>query len=182
MLTRLFGIGRTSGATEKLNPTACPGVGYGSCPTISTRTSWNGCLNARSTCSPAGRYVRPAAISARRNSPIAATCGATGSRASAQPASTMSCSGRAVTAGRRGGHGGKAYRAGPGSPERVEPPQLGPEPLPAFDVGIHHQRDVLRAERLVLPGLRGHAERDLAGLHVRAVRQHRARADHAAVF
>ena len=30
-------------------------VGYGSCPTIRTRTSANGCANARSTCSPAGR-------------------------------------------------------------------------------------------------------------------------------
>ena len=29
MLARLRGSGRTSGATEKLSPTACPGVGYG---------------------------------------------------------------------------------------------------------------------------------------------------------
>ena len=43
------------GATEKLRPTGCPGVGYGSWPTISTRTSANGCLKARSTSSPAGR-------------------------------------------------------------------------------------------------------------------------------
>ena len=38
MLARLRGTGRTSAATEKLSPTACPGVGYGSWPTISTRT------------------------------------------------------------------------------------------------------------------------------------------------
>ena len=30
MFSRLPGSGRTSGATEKLSPTACPGVGYGS--------------------------------------------------------------------------------------------------------------------------------------------------------
>ena len=36
MFSRLRGSGRTSGATEKLSPTACPGVGYGSWPTIST--------------------------------------------------------------------------------------------------------------------------------------------------
>ena len=70
MLSRLRGSGRTSGATEKLSPTACPGVGYGSWPTMSTRTSSNGKVKARSTFSPAGRYRCPAAISARRNSPI----------------------------------------------------------------------------------------------------------------
>ena len=32
MLSRLRGSGRTSGATEKLKPTACPGVGYGILP------------------------------------------------------------------------------------------------------------------------------------------------------
>src|SRR5580693_1963980 len=60
---------------------------------MSTRTSANGCLNARSTFSPEGRYLRPAAISARRNSPIAAIRSATGSSASAQPASIMLRSG-----------------------------------------------------------------------------------------
>ena len=56
MLSRLGGSRRTSGATEKLSPTGWPGVGYGSWPTMSTRTSSNGCLNARSTFSP-GRQV-----------------------------------------------------------------------------------------------------------------------------
>ncbi len=94
MLIRLAGIGRTSGPTEKLSPTAWPGVGYGSCPTISTRTSAKGCWKARSTFGPEGRYVRPAASSVRRKSPIAATRPATGSRAVAQPGSTISFSGR----------------------------------------------------------------------------------------
>src|SRR5690349_540333 len=146
MLTRLFGIGRTSGATEKLRPTACPGVGYGSWPTISTHTSWNGCLNARSTCSPAGRYVRPAAISARRNSPIAATCGATGSRAFAQPASTISCSCRAVTARELIG----TWQA---SPEWVEPPEFFAEADRTLDVRVDHALDRVRPERRVRPVL-----------------------------
>src|SRR3984957_6660460 len=89
MLTRLPGSRRTSGATEKLSPTAYPGVGYGSCPTISTRTPANGCLNPRSTFPPDGRYRRPAATSARRKSPMAAIRPATGSSASAQPGSMM---------------------------------------------------------------------------------------------
>src|SRR2546430_5375008 len=55
---------------------------------ISTRTSANGCLNARRTFSPAGRYRRPAAISARRKSPMAAMRSATGASADAHPAST----------------------------------------------------------------------------------------------
>src|SRR5580692_9639409 len=94
MLTRLAGSRRTSGATEKLRPTGCPGVGYGSCPTISTRTSANGCWKARSTRSPAGRYRRPAATSDRRKSPMASMRSATGSRAAAQPGSTISRNGR----------------------------------------------------------------------------------------
>src|SRR5208283_5322435 len=63
---------------------------------MSTRTSANGCLNARSTFSPDGRYLRPAATSARRNSPIAAIRSATGSSASAQPASMMLRNGSAM--------------------------------------------------------------------------------------
>ena len=55
MLASERGIGRVSGATENDSPIACPGVGYGSCPTISTRTSSNGWVNARSTFAPAGR-------------------------------------------------------------------------------------------------------------------------------
>src|SRR5580658_11321342 len=97
MLTRLPGSRRTSGATEKLSPTAYPGVGYGSWPTISTRTPANGSLNARSTFSPAGRYRRPAATSARRKSPIAAIRPATGSSASAQPGSIMLRNGSAMS-------------------------------------------------------------------------------------
>src|SRR6185436_14127834 len=85
MLASDRGIGRTSGATENDSPTACPGVGYGSCPTISTRASANGRVKARSTFGPAGRYRRPAAISARRNSPICATTGSTGASARAHP-------------------------------------------------------------------------------------------------
>src|ERR1700722_5412373 len=96
MLTSRPGSRRTSGATEKLSPTAYPGVGYGSCPTISTRTPANGCLNARSTFSPDGRYRRPAATSARRKSPIAAIRPATGSSASAQPGSRMLRNGSAM--------------------------------------------------------------------------------------
>src|SRR5271167_3239399 len=63
---------------------------------MSTRTSANSCLNARSTFSPEGRYRRPAATSARRNSPIAAIRSATGSSASAQPASMMLRNGSAM--------------------------------------------------------------------------------------
>src|SRR6266487_6771302 len=96
MLTRLGGSGRNPAGTEKLSPTAQPGAGYGSWPMISERTSANGCLNARSTFSPAGRYRRPAAISARRNSPIAAIRSATGSSTSAQPASMMLRNGSAM--------------------------------------------------------------------------------------
>src|SRR5436190_8336640 len=64
---------------------------------ISTRTSANGCLNDRWTFSPAGRYRRPAVISARRKSPMAAMRSATGASADAQPASTTSLRSRAVT-------------------------------------------------------------------------------------
>ena len=69
MFCRLRGTGRTSRSTENERPTGCPGVGYGSCPTISTRTSSNGRVNARSTRSPAGRYRRPAAVSEREELP-----------------------------------------------------------------------------------------------------------------
>src|SRR5215472_344219 len=89
MLTRLPGSLVTFGSTEKLRPTGWPGVGYGSWPTISTVTSSNGCLKARSTFSPDGKYLRPAAICSRRKSPIAAIWCLTGSSAAAQPASTM---------------------------------------------------------------------------------------------
>ena len=58
MLIRLGGRRRTSGATEKLSPTGFPGVGYGSWPTISTRTSAKGCWNARSARSARGRWHR----------------------------------------------------------------------------------------------------------------------------
>ena len=88
MLTRLFGTGRTSGATEKLSPTGWPGVGYGSCPTTSTLTSASGRWNARRMWSPAGRYDRPAAISARRNAPIRAIWSSTGASAAAQSGAT----------------------------------------------------------------------------------------------
>src|SRR6185312_13627521 len=77
---------------------------------MSTRTWSNGNVKARNTFGPAGRYRCPAAISARRNSPIWATCGATGSNAVAQPASTISFSGRAVT---------ESQPSGPGSSERL---------------------------------------------------------------
>jgi hypothetical protein len=55
MLDSDRGTGRVVGDTENDRPTACPGVGYGSCPTMSTRTASNGWVNARSTFAPAGR-------------------------------------------------------------------------------------------------------------------------------
>ncbi len=51
------GTGRTSAPTENARPTACPGVGYGSWPTTSTRTSAIGRAKARSTASGAGSHV-----------------------------------------------------------------------------------------------------------------------------
>src|ERR1700726_1380372 len=98
MLSRLRGSGLTSGATEKLSPTGCPGVGYGSCPTTRTRTSSKGNVNARNTFDPVGWHRRPDPSSPRRKSPIAATWSATASNAFAHPSSTSSGSGRAVTA------------------------------------------------------------------------------------
>src|SRR5215468_3165527 len=86
---------------------------------ISTRTSANGCLNARRTFSPAGRYRRPAAISARRKSPMAAMRSATGASADAQPASTTSLRSRPVT----GSHSSRAYFPlpvpAPGRPSKI---------------------------------------------------------------
>ena len=87
MFWRLRGIGRTWRSTANDRPMGWPGVGYGSWPTISTRTSEYGARNARSTFSPAGRYGRPAATSARRKSPIPAMRSATGASACAQPGS-----------------------------------------------------------------------------------------------
>ena len=55
MLVRERGSGRTCRSTAKDSPIGCPGVGYGSWPTISTRTSDIGRVKARSTASPAGR-------------------------------------------------------------------------------------------------------------------------------
>src|SRR5699024_23709 len=98
MLRRLLGIGRTWGATANDSPIGCPGVGYGSWPTMRTLTPANGCWKARNTCSPAGRYVCPAAISERRNSPIEPIRSATGCSAAAQPDSTTSVSERVVIA------------------------------------------------------------------------------------
>ncbi|GGW43278.1 hypothetical protein GCM10010503_19840 [Streptomyces lucensis JCM 4490] len=66
--------------------------------------------------------MRPAAISARRKSPIPAIRPATGSRAFAQPGSTISCKGRGATgvtllpdAGRRSTNA----EARPGGPRRL---------------------------------------------------------------
>jgi hypothetical protein len=59
MLRRLAGSGDTSGATAKANPTADPGVGYGSWPTMSTRTSATGIDSERNTTSAEGRKSRP---------------------------------------------------------------------------------------------------------------------------
>ncbi len=73
MLPSDRGTGRTCRSTAKDSPIGWPGVGYGSWPTISTLTCDIGRSNARSTSGPAGRYVRPAATSARRKSPIAVT-------------------------------------------------------------------------------------------------------------
>ena len=85
MLARLRGTGRTCGSTANERPIGCPGVGYGSCPTMSTRTSSSGAPNALSTRSPLGRYPRPAAVSARRKSPSSAMRGATGASALRPP-------------------------------------------------------------------------------------------------
>ncbi|SHS80574.1 Uncharacterised protein [Mycobacteroides abscessus subsp. abscessus] len=54
-------------------------------------------MKARSTFAPEGRYPRPEEFSSRRNSPILVTWSATGPSASAQPGSTNSARGRAVT-------------------------------------------------------------------------------------
>src|SRR5690625_4528664 len=89
MFTNERGSGRTWGCTEKDSPMACPGVGYGSWPTMSTRTFASGRVKARRTSSPAGRYPRPAAVSARRKSPIARICGSTGASARAQAGANM---------------------------------------------------------------------------------------------
>src|SRR5918994_4652954 len=97
MLASERGTGRASGATENDSPTAWPGVGYGSWPTISTRTSSKGRVNAGSTFGPAGGYRRPAASSARKNSPICVITGSTGASARAHPASTISDNGFPVT-------------------------------------------------------------------------------------
>ena len=104
------GTGRTSGATENDSPTACPGVGYGSWPTISTRTVANGLVNARSTFAPAGRYRLPAAISARRKSPMSATLWATGASACAHPASTTSVNGLPAISPASAARPGTAFR------------------------------------------------------------------------
>src|SRR6478609_4648307 len=98
MLRRLGGSGRTCPSTAKLRPIGWPGVGYGSCPTISTRTSFNGRWKARKMWSPAGRYARPAAISARRNCPIAATRSSTGPNSLAQSGATSPLSTRPARA------------------------------------------------------------------------------------
>ncbi len=88
MLRRLGGSGRTCASTAKLSPIGWAGFGYGSWPTTSTRTSFSGRWNARKIRSPAGWYGRPAAVSARRNCPIAAIRSSTGLSASAQSGAT----------------------------------------------------------------------------------------------
>ena len=70
--------GRTCGRRRSRARPDGPASGYGSWPTISTRTSVEGRRNARRTFSPAGRYSVLAAPSARRKSPIAEICPATG--------------------------------------------------------------------------------------------------------
>ncbi len=94
MLRRLPGSGLTSGATLKLRPTGWPGVGYGSWPTIRTRTSSSGCWRAARMRVAFGRNGRFAARSARRKSPSWAITSATGASASAQPGPTLSASER----------------------------------------------------------------------------------------
>ena len=54
MFCRLLGSGLTSGETANDSPMACPAVGYGSCPTNSTRTESTGCSKARITRGNAG--------------------------------------------------------------------------------------------------------------------------------
>src|SRR5262245_32485350 len=169
MFTRLFGSGRTSGATEKHRPIGWPGVGYGSWPTISTRTSANGCLNARSTFSPDGRYCRPAAISARRNSPIAAMRSSAGASASAQPASTISCSGRAFT---------RATLA-PGLGQFAEPRLVNRDSL---YVVLYDRDHHVRRHFVSLANTRRHAERHAGRRQVAVERHHRAGTENRAVL
>ncbi|KFD43483.1 hypothetical protein IU11_10795 [Cellulosimicrobium sp. MM] len=82
------GTGRTCGCTENDSPIGCPGVGYGSCPTTSTRPR-QGARERVEDGRRRGRYSRPAATSARRKSPSACSCGSTGARASAQSGAMM---------------------------------------------------------------------------------------------
>ena len=119
------GIGRTSGATENDSPTACPGVGYGSCPTISTRTSSKGCWKARSTFAP-GRQVAAAAgdLGAQEVAHRCATTGSTGANARAHPASTISDNGFPATRGPSSRSGAASWpdrsQSGAGRPPRAE--------------------------------------------------------------
>ena len=56
ILIRLGGIGAEFG-TEKASPSAAPGVWYGSCPRITTFTSFKSVANARKTNSIRGKIV-----------------------------------------------------------------------------------------------------------------------------
>src|SRR3954464_15351697 len=180
MLMRLFGIGRTSGATENDRPTAWPGVGYGSWPTISTRTSSNGCLNARSTFSPAGRYVRPSATSARRNSPIAAIRSATGSSASAQPASMTSFRGRAMPP--EGNQPERAAKSRSTCGPSVEPAQPRLVDLGVLHVLVHDRQPRVRRHLVALADLRRDTEGHPARRDVAVEGHHRARAEDRALL
>ena len=83
------------GRDGKRQPDGVARRGIRSWPTISTRTSSKGRVNARSTF--AGREARrPAASSARKNSPICRITGSTGP-VRAHPASTISDNGFPVT-------------------------------------------------------------------------------------
>src|SRR3954468_17440442 len=106
------------------------------------RTEWKGCWNARSTFSPAGRYVWPAATSARRNSPISAMRSETGASASAHPVSTISFRGRPGTAR---------------DPISVEPAEFLAVQGDVGDVPVHRELPGAFRHDVPRPHLRGHA-------------------------
>ena len=95
MFCRLRGSGRTSGATENDRPTACPGVGYGSVRDQHAHVVER-LRNARRMLAPAGAHGRPAAVSARRYSPIRVKPSCSGAIAGAHDGWTSSVMGVAT--------------------------------------------------------------------------------------
>ena len=65
MFARLRGIGRVAPSTAKDNPTACPGVGYGSWPTTSTPDAGQGLPESPQQVCRRGQYAMPGGHFAR---------------------------------------------------------------------------------------------------------------------